>query len=168
MSDLTNVAARVDVKSFWTTLGERVIGMTVVTASGDHGPAGFLGLSAAHVSADPPTMLVSIDRKTSALAAVLSAQHFAVNFLDADAAHVADAFSGKAGLSGAERFAPGEWTTLVTGAPVYEQALGVFDCRVEKVIEHGATSIVIGAVVATQARRSGDPLVFFRGKTAAR
>ncbi|MFT5172894.1 MAG: flavin reductase (DIM6/NTAB) family NADH-FMN oxidoreductase RutF [Gammaproteobacteria bacterium] len=168
MSEATKVPARVDVKSFWMTLGERAIGMTVVTANGDDGPAGFLGLSATHVTADPPTMLVSIDRKTSALAAVLSGQHFAVNFLDADAGHVADAFSGKAGLSGAERFAPGEWATLITGAPVYNEALGVFDCRVEKVIEHGDTSIVIGAVVGTQARGSGDPLVFFRGKTAAR
>jgi len=61
----------IDAKTFWRTLGERAIGATIVTAQGADGPAGFLGLSATHVCADLPSMLVSIDRKTSALAAVL-------------------------------------------------------------------------------------------------
>jgi flavin reductase (DIM6/NTAB) family NADH-FMN oxidoreductase RutF len=42
-------------------------------------------LSATHVCADPPSMLVSIDRKTSALAAVLHGRHFAINYLGRDA-----------------------------------------------------------------------------------
>ena len=154
----------IDVRSFWRTLGERATGMTIVTAHGDGGPAGFLGLSAAHVTADPPTMLVPVDHKTSALAAILSRRHFAVNFLPAHAEKVADAFSGKSGLSGAQRFAEGEWGTLTTGAPVYLQALGAFDCTVEDVIQRGSVSIVIGRVLDAVASSSGDPLIFFRGK----
>lgn len=165
MTDTTAaVPAPVDQGTFWRTLGSRVIGMTVVTADSDDGPVGFLGLSAAHVAASPPTMLVSIDRKTSALAGVLSRRHFAVNFLDAGAAHVAEAFGGKAGISGADRFAPDEWTTLETGAPVHKAALGAFDCRVDQVVQHGDISIVIGTVVAATSRPDGEPLVFFRGK----
>jgi flavin reductase (DIM6/NTAB) family NADH-FMN oxidoreductase RutF len=159
------IAPAIDVKTFWKTLGERATGMTVVTAEGDEGPAGFLGLSASHVAADPATMLVSIDRKTSALAGVLSRQHFAVNFLPAEAADVADAFGGKGALTGAARFVQGEWTKLVTGAPVYVHALGVFDCAVTDVIERGSISIVIGTVVGATARGAGEPLVYFRGKT---
>jgi flavin reductase (DIM6/NTAB) family NADH-FMN oxidoreductase RutF len=155
----------IDQGTFWRTLGTRVTGMTIVTAAGDDGPVGFLGLSAAHVTADPATMLVSIDRKTSALASVLARGHFAINFLDAAAGHVAAAFGGKSGLQNADRFVDGEWTTLMTGAPVYYQALGVFDCSVETVVQHGNISIVIGRVVAAAARADGEPLVFFRGKT---
>ncbi|MBV8837605.1 MAG: flavin reductase family protein [Alphaproteobacteria bacterium] len=161
---ITTPTQVIDVKTFWKTLGERAIGMTVVTADSDEGPTGFLGLSASHVAADPPTMLVSIDRKTSALGGVLSRRHFAVNFLPADAAKVADAFGGKAGLSGAARFAEGEWATLTTGAPVYKHALGVFDCAVADVIERGHVAIIIGTVVGASARGEGDPLLFFRGK----
>lgn len=161
---MTDMPAPIDAGTFWRTLGARATGMTVVTADSDAGPAGFLGLSASHVAADPATMLVSVDRKTSALAGVLSRRHFAVNFLDSEAGHVADAFGGKAGLSGADRFVAGEWTTLVTGAPVYGKALGVFDCEVDDVIERGSISIVIGKVVAATARSDGDPLIFFRGK----
>ena len=157
----------IDVKAFWTTLGQRAIGMTVVTADSDDGPTGFLGLSAAHVTANPPTMLVSVDRKTSALAGITSRRHFAVNFLPGNAAAVADAFGGKAGLSGAARFADGAWRTLSTGAPVFCEALGVFDCVVDEILERGDISIIIGKVVAVASRAEGDPLIFFRGRSHA-
>lgn len=160
----TPAAPTVDAKTFWRTLGERATGITIVTAYGDDGPTGFLGLSAAHVSASPPTLLVSIDKKTSALAAVVSRRHFAVSYLPAGAEAVADAFSGKAGISGADRFFEGQWDTLVTGAPVFTKALGAFDCVVEDVIQRGEISIVIGTAVATRTNSSQPPLVFFRGK----
>jgi flavin reductase (DIM6/NTAB) family NADH-FMN oxidoreductase RutF len=155
----------IDGKAFWTALGQRATGMTVVTADSDEGPTGFLGLSAAHVTASPPTMLVSVDRKTSALAGIVSRRHFAINFLPANAAKVADAFGGRAGLSGAARFTAGEWRVLTTGAPVYRDALGVFDCTVDEILERGDISIIIGKVVAVAARADGDPLIFFRGRT---
>jgi flavin reductase (DIM6/NTAB) family NADH-FMN oxidoreductase RutF len=157
----------IDAKAFWTALGQRATGMTVVTADSDDGPSGFLGLSAAHVTASPPTMLVSVDRKTSALAGIRSRRHFAVNFLPANAASVSDAFGGRAGLTGAARFTAGEWRVLSTGAPVYCDALGVFDCAVEEILERGDIFIIIGKVVAVASRDDGDPLIFFRGKSHA-
>src|SRR5215472_7853736 len=153
----------IDAKTFWRTLGERAIGATIVTAQGADGPAGFLGLSATHVCADPPTMLVSIDRKTSALAAVLHARHFAINYLGRDAQAVADAFAGKTDAKGAARFESGRWGTLTTGAPVFSDALGALDCVLEKTFEHLATTIAVGRVVDLVARGSGDPLIYFRG-----
>jgi flavin reductase (DIM6/NTAB) family NADH-FMN oxidoreductase RutF len=164
MPDTTAAPAPIDAKIFWRTLGQRATGMTVVTAQSDDGPTGFLGLSAAHIAADPATMLVSIDRKTSALAGVLARRHFAVNILPAGAERVADAFAGKAGLAGAARFTDGEWGTLVTGAPVFKAALGVFDCVVDDVVVRGDISIVIGTVVGAAARADGEPLIFFRGQ----
>jgi flavin reductase (DIM6/NTAB) family NADH-FMN oxidoreductase RutF len=157
----------IDAKAFWTTLGQRATGMTVVTADSDDGPTGFLGLSAAHVTASPPTMLVSVDRKTSALAGIVSRRHFAINFLPANAAKVADAFAGKAGVSGAARFAAGEWHVLATGAPVFRDALGVFDCTVDEILQRGDISIIVGTVVSVASRADGDPLIFFRGKSHA-
>jgi flavin reductase (DIM6/NTAB) family NADH-FMN oxidoreductase RutF len=168
MTDLTVTSGdAIDAKAFWTTLGQRATGMTVVTADSDDGPTGFLGLSAAHVTASPATMLVSVDRKTTALAGIISRRHFAVNFLPANAAGVADAFAGKAGLSGAARFTPGQWRVLSTGAPVFRDALGVFDCTVDEILQRGEISIIIGKVVAVASRADGDPLIFFRGRSHA-
>ena len=152
-----------DIKTFWRVIGERAIGVTVVTAQGRDGPAGFLALSAAHVCADPPTMLASIDRKTSALAAVLEARHFAINVLPREAQAVADLFGGKAAVKGAERFEAGRWATLTTGAPTFNDALAVLDCTLEKTVEHAETTIVIGRV-ADHRLGGGDPLIFFRGR----
>src|SRR5215213_479209 len=156
-----SASSQVDVKTFWRTLSERVTGITIVTARDECGPAGLLALSAAHVTADPPTMLVSVDKNTSALATILSSRHFAVNYLPAGADAVADAFSGKAGLSGADRFVEGQWDTLTTGAPVFKEALGAFDCVVDDIIQRGEISIVIGVAVATRVNPSLPPLVFF-------
>src|SRR5580693_6047214 len=114
----------IDAKTFWRTLGERAIGATIVTAQGADGPAGFLGLSATHVCADPPTMLVSIDKRTSALNTILAARHFAINYLPKTAASVADAFGGKTSLTGAARFRDGQWVARTTGAPVFVDAVG--------------------------------------------
>lgn len=150
----------IDAGAFWRTLGERPIGATLVTAQGSEGPAGFLGLSAAHVTAQPPTMLVSVDRKTSALATLLEAGHYAVSFLPEGCADLAGAFGGK----GEKSFEPGKWGTLVTGAPVHVDALGIFDCEIEKVVQHGDVSILIGRVRGVRFEGQGTPLTFFRGK----
>lgn len=157
-------APGIDARTFWRVLGQRATGMTIVTARDEAGPAGLVALSAAHVSADPATMLVSIDRKTAALATVLAARHFAVNFLGADDAALVDIFGGRSGVSGAARFEGRDWVTLKSGAPVLATALGAFDCAVDQVVEQGEVTIVIGRVLAATAGE-GEPLVFYRGKS---
>src|SRR5690606_13010796 len=135
----------------WQTVGQRAIGATIVTSTGNEGPAGFLGLSATHVEADPPTMLVSVGKTTGALATMLESRHFAISFLPLEAAGLVDIFGGKSSLRGAERFRDGEWTTLLTGAPVYGNALGALDCRLDQSIERESCFILIGSVVAVAA-----------------
>jgi flavin reductase (DIM6/NTAB) family NADH-FMN oxidoreductase RutF len=153
----------IDPKTFWRTLGQRAIGSTIVTARSSEGPAGFLGLSATHITADPPLMLVSIDKRTAALAAVLASRHFAVNFLPHDARVLAESFGGKGELKGAARFAAGAWTELTTGAPVLKNALGAMDCTLEETIERHGICIAMGRVVDVMIAEGGGPLVHFRG-----
>jgi flavin reductase (DIM6/NTAB) family NADH-FMN oxidoreductase RutF len=153
----------IDAKAFWRAIGQRAVGATVVTARGAAGPAGLLGLSATHLCADPPTMLISIDNRTSALATVREAGHFAINYLPRGAEAVADAFGGKTGAKGAERFAGADWTTLTTGAPVLRTAIGALDCVLEEIIERHGVSICVGRVVDVLAGTADEPLVYFRG-----
>ena len=74
----------IDAKTFWKAIGCRAIGVAIVTAKGADGPAGFLALSATHLSASPPMMMVSIGLITSALGAVRQSNHFAINYEYAD------------------------------------------------------------------------------------
>jgi flavin reductase (DIM6/NTAB) family NADH-FMN oxidoreductase RutF len=157
--------ATIDVRAFWSAVGLRATGSTVVTAQSDAGPAGFLGLSATHVCDDPPLMMVSIDRRTSALPVVMAARHFALNFLPREARAIADMFGGKSAQKGANRFEAGKWGTLKTGAPILLSAIGAIDCRLEETIERHGVVIAIGRVVdvLAGADAGADPLVHFRG-----
>jgi flavin reductase (DIM6/NTAB) family NADH-FMN oxidoreductase RutF len=156
-------AAAIDQRTFWRAIGNRASGSTVVTARSGDGPAGFLGLSAAHVCADPPLMLVSVDKRTSALQTILAARHFALNFLPREAAGIADIFGGKGTQKGAERFETGNWGTLRTGAPILLDAVGAIDCVVEETIERHGVVIVIGRVVAVLDGSDKAPLIHFHG-----
>jgi flavin reductase (DIM6/NTAB) family NADH-FMN oxidoreductase RutF len=152
----------IDAKTFWRVLGARATGVVVATARGADGPAGFLALSATHVTADPPTMLVSIDKRTAALAAVLHAKHFALNFLPRGDQALAEMFGGRGEARGAARFAPERWGVLATGAPILNDAVGVIDCMLEETIERFGVVMAIGRVVDVVVR-DGEPLLFFRG-----
>ena len=154
----------IDVKSFWQAIGQRAIGVTVVTAEDRDGPRGFLGLSATHLCASPPIVMVSIDKRTSALATIIGAGHFALNFLAHGHSSTADVFGGKGELMGAARFRPGEWGRLKTGAPIFLDGVGAMDCFLEETIERHGVVITLGRVVAERMQPSYDPLILFGGK----
>ena len=156
----------IDAKTFWQVLGQRPIGVSIVTAQGEVGPAGFLALSASHVTADPPSMLVSIDDRTSALVAVLHGKHFAVNYLPADAKPVADMFGGRTESKGSDRFSPGEWEPLESGAPVFKRAVAVIDCALAETFRYESSTIAVGRVVAARSA-GGAALLFQRGQFAS-
>jgi flavin reductase (DIM6/NTAB) family NADH-FMN oxidoreductase RutF len=156
-------AVSIDPRTFWRLVGQRPVGATIVTASGVDGPRGFLGLSATHLSADPPLMLVSIDKRTSGLASVLSARHFAINYLAVGSAALADVFAGKAGITGAARFEGAPWGALTTGAPIFLEAVASLDCSLEETIERNGMMIAIGRVVDFAVKPDAEPLICFRG-----
>jgi flavin reductase (DIM6/NTAB) family NADH-FMN oxidoreductase RutF len=154
----------IDVRQFWQAIGQRATGSTIVTARSDSGPAGFLGLSATHICADPPTMLISVDKRTSALATILDAKHFAINYLSSAGRALADIFGGKSDLKGADRFGTAPWTTLAKGAPILQDAVGAIDCELIETIERYNVEMILGRVIATSSDPQATPLVHFRGE----
>lgn len=165
MSDAMTAERVIDVRTFWQAVGLRAVGTAIVTAEAGDGPRGFLALSATHLCADPPMLMVSVDKKTSALQTMLDGGHFAINYLATGQADLAGPFGGKGELKGADRFTLGKWTTLATGAPVLEGAAGVVDCKIEEVIERYGTAIVIGRVMDFTSTPDTAPLVSYKGKT---
>lgn len=153
----------VDPKTFWQAIGVRAIGAAVVAASDAIGPAGFLALSATHLAADPPTLMVSVDKRTSALATIANAGHFAISYLPRGTEALAASFGGSGPLKGADRFEAGKWTALSTGAPVYANAVGALDCKLEEMIERHGVMIAIGRLVDYSSNPDREPLISFRG-----
>jgi flavin reductase (DIM6/NTAB) family NADH-FMN oxidoreductase RutF len=150
---------------FWKAIGTRAVGASVVTAQGAEGPAGFLGLSATHLSASPPMLMVSVGNTTSALAAIHNAAHFAINYLLLGDRDLIDVFGGKTDRKGADRFDPDRWSTLSSGAPALKNALGVLDCRLEELIERQGATIAIGRLIDFR-MGSGEPALTYHGGVA--
>lgn len=153
--------------AFWGAIGMRAAGVAIVTAEGGDGPAGFLALSATHLTASPPTMTVSIDGRTSALEAVRESRAFAINFLNSDAGEIYERFTSRDGPKGAERFQDLDYTRLTTGAPVFSQVTGALDCRLEEAIERFGTVLAIGRIVNLVSNKEASPMIHYQGKLVA-
>lgn len=157
-------AAGFDPGRFWRLMSMRPIGAAVVAASHQGEPAGLLALSVSHLSAAPPCMLVSVGRSTSALATIKAAGSFAISWLPAAEAETAETFGGRRGLAGTERFAPGRWRQLASGAPVFADAVLALDCSLSTVFVHEDTEIIVGRIVQAATDEKAIPLVAYRGQ----
>lgn len=122
---------------------------------------GLTASSLTSFAVDPPTLLICINRNSSVRPELLRIGGFAVNVLRPEQQKLAEQFAGIGGLQGEDRFAGGRWTTLETGAPVLEDALASFDCRLDEVIERHSHMIVLGRVVATRLAEHAEPLIYW-------
>jgi flavin reductase len=132
----------------------------LVTTDGDAGRAGFTASAVCSVSDTPPSLLVCINRMSSAYAAFSGNEALCVNTLGASQLYVADAFSG--GRPMEERFACATWQRLATGAAVLPGALASFDCRIVNRVPMGTHDVLFCEVVSLVDNPDEDGLVYAR------
>lgn len=167
MPDEPSVFPEIDPRTFWGAIGCRAAGVAIVTVEGSEGPAGFLALSATHLTASPPTVTVSLDKKTSAGPDLLARKAFAINFLAAEGQDIFERFTMRDGPKGAARFEGLVLSKLATGAPILPDITGVLDCRLEEVIERYGTYLIIGQIIAFENFKERRPLVHYQGQVLA-
>ena len=153
-----------EVATFKHAMRRIVGGVSVITAGAGETRTGLTVTSAHSLSIDPPTMLVCVSRVASAWPVIRREGHFCVNVLDARHQHVADRFTGRDGVKGADRYEGARWRQFATGAFGLEDALAVIDCAVEEIIERHSHGIIIGAVRAIHVGASGEALVYGHGR----
>ena len=147
-------------------LGMRLLAGAVNIISSVHGGRryGMTATAVCSVTADPPTVLVCINKLATTHGIVAKSRLFCVNVLRADDAELSTTFSGAA--SGEGRFKSRDWTRLATGAPVLIDALVSFDCRVVKKVVHGTHGIFLGQVEQVLVGKPGKPLLYSEGQYA--
>jgi flavin reductase (NADH)/flavin reductase len=134
----------------------------ITTANPSGVRAGLTATAVCSVSAEPPTLLICINRRNSSHTAIREAGVFAVNVLALEDQALADRFATK--LEGEERFREGLWTTLDTGSPILESALVSFDCRIAQAVEVGTHGILFGEIHAVRVRHeNAKPLLYAHG-----
>jgi flavin reductase (DIM6/NTAB) family NADH-FMN oxidoreductase RutF len=142
-------------------------GVSVITAGQAKDITGMTVTSVSSLSADPPTLIVSINRDSSSWPLVKRLGFFGVNILAADQLDVAERFTGKGGLKGADRFAGAQWTTRISGVPLLVGALAAIDCKVEDIVERHSHAIVIGRVLDIQSSGHTAALAYWQGRYVA-
>lgn len=168
LSVLPDSAASIDPDTFRRVMRELAGGVSVVTVGDgqDLDRTGMTVTSVASLSAEPPALVFCINQTASSWPVLLRRRAFGVNILSGDQLAVAERFSGRGGEKGLARFDGAEWGELATGTPVLKNALAVLDCEVTDIVEHYGSAVVIGRVVAADARAARDEtqaLTYWRG-----
>ncbi len=133
--------------------------VSVVTTDGTAGRFGVTVSAFSSVSAEPPLVLVCINRRSPAIAAIEANNAFCVNLLRDDQAEIANCFAGRPGDIAPYDFACAAWGVATSGAPVLADATANFDCTVEATYDAGTHRIFIGRV-AQAFHRNAAPLAF--------
>lgn len=154
----------VDATTFKHAMRNLGAGVSIVTSGQGTARRGLTVTAACSLSAEPPSILVCVNRSAEAFVTITESRSFAVNFLAFDQLDIALRFAGHNGWRGEARFGLGTWTSLTTGAPVLVKSLCSVDCKLISVSEHGSHSIVTGLIVDTVRRVEGEPLIYFKGQ----
>jgi len=134
-------------------------GVTIVTTSGANGPFGQTVSAMSSVSADPPMLLVCINRKSRTCAPIERERVFAVNVLRADHRRLAESFAGRPRRGKPYDFTTARWDTGLTGSPLLAGSVARFDCTLEAAYPAGTHMVFVGNVVTADAGM-GAPLVY--------
>lgn len=129
-----------------TVVGTRRRGVTVTAACS--------------VSDNPPSLLVCLNNGNTNNEVFWRSEVFALNSLGSHQQHLADAFSGRDQLLDEARFAKGDWTTLETGAPILQDAIVSFDCRLTDMKPMSTHTVLFGEVVAIHAGPRNPALIY--------
>jgi flavin reductase (DIM6/NTAB) family NADH-FMN oxidoreductase RutF len=154
-------AEAIDRASFFALMSAFPTGVTIVSTLDESGqPRGLTCTMTCSVSAEPPLLLVCIDKQSNTLPALRHTGRFVVNYLR----------DGRAELS--NRFAthsPGKWTGVAWkpskhGIPcLHVDSLAYAECRIVNNVGSGDHVIFVGRVEGGRSPAPGtQPLIYFR------
>jgi flavin reductase (DIM6/NTAB) family NADH-FMN oxidoreductase RutF len=132
-------------------------GVAIVTTSLDGRIHGFTVNSFASVSAEPPTVLICVNRIATAHPLIAASQHFCVNVLALDQRRLAERFAGGEPRS---RFDGVGYRIGISGSPILEGTVAHVDCRVTEELTASTHTIFLGEVLDAGAR-DAPPLGYF-------
>lgn len=145
---------------FRQVFGNFCTGVAVITAMTDGGPVGFSCQALTVVSSDPPLILFCPHKSLACWPPIAATGRFGVNVLAAEQGRAARVF----GTPGADKFGSVDWSPSESGTPVLAGVLSWAECDVTAIHDGGDHHIVLGRVVELGHSRSGEPLLYHRGR----
>jgi 3-hydroxy-9,10-secoandrosta-1,3,5(10)-triene-9,17-dione monooxygenase reductase component len=156
---LVDPAGGVAPEQFRSVLAHAPSAVAVVTGMGPDGPVGLAVGSFVSVSLDPPLIGFFPARTSTSWPTVRAAGVFCVNLLAEDQTDL----SAKFAVRGGDKFDGVAWTSSVAGTPVLDGCLVWIQCILEREVETGDHTLVLGRVLELTVARDAHALVFHRG-----
>ena len=141
---------QIDPSDFRAAMARFPGAVTIVSAMADGERRGITATAVCSVTAEPPSVLVCLNRKTGTCAAVAETGMFNVNLLAGDGGEVAMRFAGQGGVTGEDKFAAGTWGEDARGMPILRDSVVSLSCEVTERMEAGSHSVFIGRIVAIE------------------
>ena len=148
---------RASTDDFRAAMRRFVTGVSIVTTSLDDRIHGFTVNAFASVSAEPPTVLICVNRIATAHPLIAASQRFCVNILALEQRALAERFAGGEPRS---RFEGVAYRIGPSGSPVLDGTVAHVDCRVTEELTASTHTIFLGEVLEAGSR-DGAPLGYF-------
>jgi flavin reductase (DIM6/NTAB) family NADH-FMN oxidoreductase RutF len=148
-------------EEFFAIMSAFPTGVAVVTTlDADGEPRGLTTNAVCAVSAEPPLLLVCVDRESRTLPALLHSGRFVVNFLVERRDDLARLFATKAD----DKFDGVDWTRGLGGMPCLRaDSLAYAECMIEQRLDAGDHVILTGLVEAgLTPDPESVPILYFR------
>lgn len=140
------------------------VGVALITGRDEQAQAGLTATAVCSVTADPPRLVVFVNKNVVARQIIMDSGALCVNVLASDQEEIAKVFAGMVkDVYGDARFQYGKWSQQITGAPSLDNALVSFDCRVIKVFDESTHNAFLCEVLSTIERSDGEALIYLNG-----
>lgn len=144
---------------FKTVMRRFAANVNVITSADSNTLNGMTATAVCSVTADPPSVLVIVNRANRSHPLIKNSSSFAVNVLSAEQKDLAQHFASRP----ADPFASIEHSIGRTGCPLIKGADAYLECVVIQETEVGSHTIFVGRVVASQTFNE-EPLLYHAGE----
>ena len=154
----------VDPQQFKTGMRSLAGAVSIITSAQAGHRYGMTATAVCSASAEPPTVLICVNKLATTHGAIMKSKVFCANVLRADDWELSTSFSGA--QTGEGRVKTRNWSKLATGSPVLVDSLVSFDCRLVKSLTHGTHTVFLGQVEQVLLGNKGKPLLYSEGQYA--
>ena len=152
----------VEAETFLKAMRRFASGVCIVAAGEGESRCGITVSAFSSVSAEPPMVLVCLNRKSGSHDCLTSAGSYSINILGAEQEEAAMLFAGARGVHGAARF-DDSWTKSASGAPVLKTAHHSIVCTSVAQYPAGSHTVLIGQVIESFDGKGHAALVNYEG-----
>ncbi|MFA7594899.1 MAG: flavin reductase family protein [Novosphingobium sp.] len=140
--------------------------IAIIAAADGDDRTGMAATAWNSLCADPPMLLVCVNRNASAHSLIERTRKFSVNVVPSDAQETVAIFSAQRGLNGRDRFLDGHWSIGSTGQPLLNCAIAAFECDLVAGHAYGTHSVFVGRIRSIQRREDVEALMYVNGTFA--